>query len=316
MCGRYNILPDERAWANAAVHLGQVVSHALSASPARYNIAPTQLVPIVISGDGGEPVVREARWGFIPHYWNQPKMPTWTTNARSETAGTSNMWRSAYRNARCLIPASGWYEWLSVQGNRAKPEKYPHLIRLNSGEQIMFAGLWSWHEGLGVASCAILTAGAQQDLAEIHERTPIVLEPSAWREWINPAMTDRALIAQMLAERSLHHLSLTPVGRYVSNARNQGEECIAPSDEAGLKDFGRIRYSNEKLEWLHVTPPSDLIEQLAMRLKAEATAGSSAAPAASRAEVHLWVREVLDRDDADQFSGFVSLCREWLRSRR
>jgi hypothetical protein len=110
---------------------------------ARYNVAPTQMVPIIVMDENGKPALIEARWGFIPHYWNKPTPPTLTTNARSETAAAKPMWKHAWRNTRCLIPASGWYEWFILEDGSKKPPKIPHHLRRQDGKHILFAGLWS-----------------------------------------------------------------------------------------------------------------------------------------------------------------------------
>lgn len=144
MCGRYNLIPDASAWADLGAVLGQLVAEQLNAIPPRYNISPTQAVPIIVEGDDGTAQLIDARWGLIPSWWKQPQPPPRTTNARSETAADKPMWRHAWRKQRCLIPASSWYEWFAADEGKSKVPKIPHLIERADGKQILFAGLWSW----------------------------------------------------------------------------------------------------------------------------------------------------------------------------
>lgn len=189
MCGRFAYVPSPEAWAPIRDHLGQAVGDALRAAKARYNIAPSTSVPIVIQDrQSGQPITVDARWGFIPFWWKDAKPPGITINARAEEAATKPMWRDAWKKQRCLIPATHWYEWRQAQGM-----KIPHAITSGDGsEGFMFAGLWSrWTDPAGkeIISCAILTIDASKSVAHIHDRMPVVLAPAAWREWIDTALT-------------------------------------------------------------------------------------------------------------------------------
>ncbi len=121
---------------------------------ARYNVAPTQTVPIVRrkhESEGRELVL--TRWGLIPGWAKDAKIGYKTINARAETVATMPSFRSAFRKRRCLIPADGFYEWQKVDGG-----KQPMLIQLKGGELFAFAGLWEWWKGQGpVESCTIIT---------------------------------------------------------------------------------------------------------------------------------------------------------------
>lgn len=145
MCGRYNLIPDERAWADVGAILGEEILALLLAIRPRYNISPTQTVPIIVMDDDGKPRLIEARWGFIPVYWKKPIPPSLTTNVRSETAAIKPMWKHAWRRQRCLIPASGWYEWVRHEvavvivrrvhpAGPAVPSAVPYEVRRRGNE--------------------------------------------------------------------------------------------------------------------------------------------------------------------------------------
>lgn len=226
MCGRY-VTPNDRAM-ESYFHLGR---HNWSAGLNRYNVAPTTQVPIVYSVHG-ETVGNSARWGLIPTWWKDEVPPSLTFNARSEEAATKPTWRQSMRSARCLMPAKGWYEWnenepaLSLSGRKGRQPYYFHC----PGEDVMaIAGLWSlWKssEGVEVLSCALLTkeAGAA-NIAKIHHRMPVVLDPSQFDAWLSPEATSTevtALIANSRTQFNAH-----PVSTKVNNVRNDSSDLIA-----------------------------------------------------------------------------------------
>lgn len=186
MCGRY-VSPDqaaiERAW--------QIRRSSGMSFPRRYNVLPTTHVPIVRrAADADELELTRARWGLIPHWWKQAKAPTSTINARSEEAAGKPMWRDPYRNARCLIPAVGWYEWQTLE--RTDPEtgevrsyKQPFYLRVDQDGPVAFAGLvstWTAAGGEPQLTCAILTRAPSQSAAEVHDRMPVVLRAYVQRD--------------------------------------------------------------------------------------------------------------------------------------
>jgi putative SOS response-associated peptidase YedK len=144
MCGRY-VSPDtaaiERAW-----HIGR---HNNNPFRRRFNVLPTTQVPILRrAADVDELELTEARWGLIPHWWSKPKPPPSTINARSEEAAGKPMWRFPYREARCLIPAVGWYEWKPMERTdpatgEVKTYKQPFYLRVDRQGPVCFAGLMS-----------------------------------------------------------------------------------------------------------------------------------------------------------------------------
>ena len=169
-----------------------------------------------------------ARWGLIPSWWKQPKPPALTFNARSEEAANKPMWRHAYRNTRCLMPAAGWYEWRQVE--RVDPAtgeilkvKQPHFIHRADEPIFAFAGLmsrWTKPDGETALSCTVLTKAAGPSLTEVHDRMPLVLAPDQYEEWINATQTDAIGVARMIDEAQTDFVHY-PVSTKVNNARNE-----------------------------------------------------------------------------------------------
>ncbi len=150
----------------------------------RYNVAPTQTVPIVRrkhEGEGCELAL--VRWGLIPSWAKDAKIGYKLINARAETVATAPSFRSAFKARRCLIPADGFYEWQKVGGG-----KQPTLIQRKEGDLFAFAGLWEWWKGGDdgpVESCAIITTEPNAVTAPIHNRMPVILDPADYDRWLD-----------------------------------------------------------------------------------------------------------------------------------
>jgi putative SOS response-associated peptidase YedK len=212
MCSRYAFVPESHAWGDLRATLGALADELL-ALPARPKLAPTDPVPIVVQQPGAPPQLVQARWRFIPHWWTKAELPRLTFNARSEEAATKPMWRDALRRARCLIPATSWYEWQKAQG-----VKIPHTLRSEDGRAFMFAGLWSlWRSRAAaeaVATCVILTMPASPAVAHVHDRMPVVLAPDAWSAWLDPGMTEPARALEMLQRHAVRAVVAFTVDRH------------------------------------------------------------------------------------------------------
>lgn len=310
MCGRYNLIPDAEAWADVGAILSTDIQAALQSMTPRYNVAPTQTVPIIVAGEDGKSVMLEARWGFIPHYWNKPTPPPMTTNARSETAARKPMWKYAWRNQRCLIPASGWYEWFILEDGSKKPPKVPHHIRRDDGKHIVFAGLWSIYKATpdapGMPTCTIVTVPSPPDIAQIHARTPVVLEPSFWNSWIDPTITDPEQVSDMVQNGAVKLFSMDTLGSEVGNSRNQGPQLIEPRERPEMEQQQGLLVDDGVLAWLRTTPADELTRSIAGRLDHK--------PMPSIGERRLWIREIEDRDDADNLSDLMDEIKATLRS--
>lgn len=295
MCGRYNLIPDGAAWGAVDEIFGAEIAQQLREIATRYNVAPTQMVPIIVMDDSGKPALIEARWGFIPEYWNQPTPPTKTTNVRSETAAKKPMWRHAWRHKRCLVPASGWYEWFVLEDGSKKPPKVPHHLRRQDGEHIMFAGLWSMYhaspDSPGLPTCSIVTIPSPPSVAEIHARTPVVLDPDFWLPWIDRDSKDPAVVSDIVKNGAVKLFSKHTLGNAVSNSRNQGPELITPIDRPEVEQQKGLLVDDEVLAWLRTTPAIDLRRIIAGLL--------DQVPMPPISQRRLWLREIEDREDAD-----------------
>ncbi len=201
-----------------------------------YNAAPTMSLSVVTSHAAGMSV-STMKWGLIPGWWTQAKPPKLTINARLEEAHEKPMWRGAFRGARCLIPAVGWYEWSSesrvdAETGEITEARRPHFIHLDGLAPLCFAGLWSrWSPDPGaepLLTFAILTRAATPALARLHDRMPVVMPARAYSEWLDPANDDPAAIRQLVETRALAEFKSYPVTTYVNSPKNQGERCIEP----------------------------------------------------------------------------------------
>jgi putative SOS response-associated peptidase YedK len=221
MCGRYNLIIS----ATELVRFFQV-AEGLDFTP-RYNIAPTQTAPIIRAGMGetGREILA-ARWGLLPRWSKEPATRFPLINARSETAAEKVSFKGPFRKRRCLVPANGFYEW-----KKTGKEKVPHLFRRKDQAPLAFAGLWEiWGQGAdAITSYTILTAEAGEMMQGIHDRMPIILPEEAFDAWLNPDLKDTTEVQSLLVPSDPADFEAFPVGTYVSNARNDGPQCIEPA---------------------------------------------------------------------------------------
>lgn len=197
---------------------------------ARYNIAPTQ--PIAIARERYDDGVRElchARWGLVPSWAKDPSIGGRMINARSETVVEKPAFRSAASKRRCLIPASGYYEWMPVTGSKTKQPIYLHA---DHDDLLAFAGLYEqwWPKARPDAeplwTATIITTAAPDALGQIHDRTPVILPENLWDDWLSPRITEKVDIAGILAAVPEPRLVPRLVGPAVGNVRSQGPSLI------------------------------------------------------------------------------------------
>jgi putative SOS response-associated peptidase YedK len=218
MCGRFAItLPND------------AMAQLFAAAPANdlppvpnHNVCPTDPVHAVISRAGSRHLVA-MRWGLLPPWYKTPNGGPLLINARSESVAGKPAFREAVRERRCLIPASGFFEWAKdVAGGRL-----PWFIQRADGEPIAFAGLWQdWGpREARVATCAIVTTAADGSLTAIHERVPVVIDPVNWPLWLGETGVGASRLMQPLADGALvaHR-----VGTEVNSNRAAGAQLIAP----------------------------------------------------------------------------------------
>lgn len=222
MCGRFSLatLPD-----TLAAHFG--VPNVPPLEP-RYNIAPTQPVAVIRQGTEGRECML-MRWGLIPACSKEPDTKYSTINARAETVADKPAYRAAFRRRRCLIPATGFYEWQQRESG-----KVPHFIHMQDGGLFAFAGLWErWErDGAALESCTIIVTGANPLMAPIHARMPAILAPDRYAAWLDPDNADRAGLLGLLAPWHGRPMEAWPVSRLVNNPRHDAPDCAAPA-EAG-----------------------------------------------------------------------------------
>lgn len=197
----------------------------------RYNIAPTQPVP-VIRQNPREPV-RELslmKWGLIPSWAKNPSIATSTLNAKSETAGTKPAFRDPLKFRRCLIPADGFYEW-----SRTGKTTQPYCFEVGEGEMFAFAGLWDgWKNASGswIKTCSILTTTPNIVTSAIHDRMPVILDPDGYDLWLDPGMNKVSELSRLLVPFGAKSMRSYPVSTRINHVANDDEECSRPVDIA------------------------------------------------------------------------------------
>lgn len=216
MCGRFAItLPDD---AMAAL-FDAVPANDLPEVP-NFNICPTTQIHTVTSVDGIRRL-RPMRWGFLPQWYKSETDGPLLINARSETIAEKPAFRAACRERRCLVPASGFYEWTkNDEGNRL-----PWYIHPTETEILAFAGIWQvWDKGgEPVTTCAIVTTQANDSMAKIHHRMPVILDRKDWRLWLGEEGKGAATLMHAPEEESLAFYRVDPK---VNSNRARGPDLI------------------------------------------------------------------------------------------
>jgi putative SOS response-associated peptidase YedK len=215
MCGRYELHTHPAAIA---------LAFGLAAPPdikPRYNIAPTQQVPIVRQNAAGARELVEVRWGLVPRWAKDPSIGAKLINARAETAATRNAFSNAFRRHRCLLPADGFYEWKVTTGG-----KQPVRVAMKNGEPLGLAGLyerWLAPDGTVLDSCTILTTPANALLAGVHDRMPVIIAPQDYTRWLDPAANE---VADLLAPYPAQAMTWYPISLRVNAVRNDDATLI------------------------------------------------------------------------------------------
>jgi putative SOS response-associated peptidase YedK len=197
----------------------------------RYNIAPTQPVP-VIRQNPKEPVRELAlmRWGLIPSWAKDTSAAAQMINARSETASTKPAFRDALKSRRCMIPADGFYEWV-----RDGKTKQPFCFEVNQGQLFAFAGLWDrWKDPSGnwIKTCSILTTTPNAVASGVHDRMPVILDPDGYDLWLDPGMTKVEAVSDLLRPCDARLMRCYPISTRINHVANDDEECSRPVELA------------------------------------------------------------------------------------
>lgn len=218
MCGRFTLTAPAEA---VAAH------YQLKETPflaPRYNIAPTQPVAAVRLAPNGERELTHFRWGLVPSWAKDLSMGAKMINARAETAAEKPAFRAAFKRRRCLIPASGFYEWQKIDSR-----KQPMYIHPVDG-LMSFAGLWEiWSSADGdlLETCTILTTEPNGLMSSIHNRMPVILDPDDYSTWLHPD-TKPDLLMHLLRSAPDEWLEAFPVSTAVNSPANDAPGCIEP----------------------------------------------------------------------------------------
>ena len=221
MCGRFTLTADPNdlretfPWVNIPEGFG-----------ARYNIAPSQ--PVAVIPNDGKNQLDFFVWGLIPSWAKDPAIGNRMINARAETLSEKPSFRTAFRRRRCLIPASGFFEWKQEPGRKSKTPMY---IRLKSGKPFALAGLWErWDapDGSTVFSCAIVTTQPNELMQVIHNRMPVILPSQAFSLWLDTAEPLLPKLTELLQPYPAHEMIAYPVSNVVNHPANDLPACIEP----------------------------------------------------------------------------------------
>ncbi len=225
MCGRYTLT-------NVAPNLlGPLFGVRVEDVPlldARFNVSPTQDVPIVRVLEPGAPRTLDlARWGLVPSWAKDLSMGDRMINARGETAAEKPAFRSSFKSKRCIVVADGFYEWKKLGNGKKQP------CRMHRADDRPFAiaGLWArWKnaEGSTLDTFAILTTDAHPIVADVHDRMPVLLSPDTYGPWLDPDEKRQDFLQAMIHAKGGDDLVVTPVSTRVNNPRNEGPENVRP----------------------------------------------------------------------------------------
>ncbi len=222
MCGRFTLTVDPARLQDAFADYTFPAKFA-----PRFNIVPSQ--PILAIPNDGKNAADFFVWGLIPSWAKDPSMGNRLINARGETLAEKPSFRGAFKYKRCLILADGFYEWKSQPGTKAK---VPHFIFLKSRRPFAFAGLWDeWlsPDGGSVRSATIITTEPNELMAAIHNRMPVILPPSAYAQWLDPAPQTPDRLLPLLQPFPAEEMSAHPVSTLVNSPSNDRAELVVPA---------------------------------------------------------------------------------------
>jgi len=229
MCGRYTLKTARRKLAER-FDLDDVPEFL-----PRFNLGPTQDGLVVRTGDApGTRTAALLRWGLIPSWMKEgTTAPPLLINARSETVATKPAFREALKRRRCLVIADGFFEWA-----RHGTAKQPFYLTINRGEPFAMAGLWErWSRPAAsgesptarLESYTILTTSANEVLAPMHDRMPVILEPEFYDDWLNPLLTDPEVLQPLFKPYPAVRMFARAVSSRVNNIRNDDPACLEPA---------------------------------------------------------------------------------------
>lgn len=221
MCGRFTLVTTSDVLAE---YFDLVEA---TGQPPRYNIAPTQSVPVVrIKNETAKREMCSMRWGLIPSWAKETSIGSKMINARSETLAEKPSFRSAYNHRRCLVVADGFYEWKKIH-----QRKQPYYIRLQDGGPFAFAGLWERWPGDrdgSIESCTIIPTTPNELMADLHHRMPVILKPEDYSTWLDPTLSGGETIQSLLQPFPTDRMEAYAVDTVVNSPANDKPVCIEP----------------------------------------------------------------------------------------
>lgn len=232
MCGRFfRHSPREDAATSFRAVIGEILG-----DDGGYNIAPTQQVLTVrFNPKTGQRSLDDLHWGLIPHFANDRKIAWKTINARAETVDKTASFRTAFAKRRCLVVADGFFEWKAIG-----KKKQPYAIALKSRLPFGIAGLWeNWRDpatGEWLRSCAIVTTEANELVGRIHDRMPVILEPSAHARWLGEEPAEPAELKALLKPYDAHAMVMWPVSAQMNKPGGADDASVLePVDAPGFE---------------------------------------------------------------------------------
>ena len=195
---------------------------------ANYNVAPTQEVLAIIHQNDRR--LEKLRWGLVPSWAKNLTAASRLINARAETVAQKPSFRAAFKRRRCLIMADGFYEWQGEKGS-----KQPYFIALPSKRPFAFGGLWETWKSKEASdddpvykSCTILTTAASESVQIIHHRMPVIFQPEAYDDWLNPKIQEADRLEDVLQNHLVRNMQYYPVSKLVNRVQNNSAENITP----------------------------------------------------------------------------------------
>lgn len=248
MCGRYAASKHADALVEEFEVEEEVVDNQLDED---FNVAPTKNVyGVMTRRSKQEPddapahrQLRVVRWGLVPSWAKDPAIGNRMINARMETLAEKPSFKRPFAKRRCILPADGYYEWYTPQGENVpktkagKPQKQPFFIHRSDGHSLAMAGLYEfWRDkekdpddpDSWLLSATIITTSSTDEMGRIHDRMPLVVEKESWEQWLNPDVQDVDELEPLLVPATAAHLSAYPVSTRVNNVRNNGPELVEP----------------------------------------------------------------------------------------
>ncbi|APX91765.1 DUF159 family protein [Halomonas sp. 1513] len=219
MCGRFALYSD---YPRLSASLKLPLAEPAETLAPRYNVPPGTFITAVRRAEDEAPLAMDALWwGYRPH-WAGEKAPQ-PINATVEKVATSHYFKGAFAHHRCLVPVDGWFEWIPIDG-----KKQPHFLCRVDREPLWLAGIWAKRAD-GTPGCAIITESARGVAGEVHSRMPLALDAESFEPWLDPHLTDRETIRNVVRHLDAQLITHWPVSPRVNRPTNDDAELIEPA---------------------------------------------------------------------------------------